>query len=159
MDLNDWILALHLLSAFALVGALTLFSITIVALWHADEPAKIDSFMRMGRIGNVLVIAGVLGTVLFGVWLAISVDGYAVWDGWVIAAIVLWAVGSELGRRAGVAYGAAGDRAHEAVAAGANEPSPELAATFGSSPALRFHVGSSIAVLLVLIDMIWKPGA
>lgn len=159
MELNDWILALHLLSAFALVGALTLFSIMIVALWQADEPAKIDAFMRMGRIGNVLVIAGVLGTVLFGVWLAISVDGYAVWDGWVVAAIVLWAVGAELGRRAGVAYGAAGARAHEAVAAGANEPSPGLAATFGSSPALRFHVGSSIAVLLVLIDMIWKPGA
>ena len=159
MDLNDWILALHLLSAFALVGALTLLSIMIVALWQADEPAKVDAFMRMGRIGNVLVIAGVLGTVLFGVWLAISVDGYAVWDGWVIAAIVLWAVGSELGRRAGVAYGVAGARAHEAVAAGANEPSPELAATFGSSPALRFHIGSSIAVLLVLIDMIWKPGA
>ena len=159
MDLNDWILALHLLSAFALVGALTLFSILIVALWRADEPAKIDAFMRMGRIGNVLVIVGVLGTVLFGVWLAISVDGYAVWDGWVIAAIVLWVVGSELGRRAGVAYGAAGARAHEAIAAGANEPSPELAATFGPSPALRFHIGSSITVLLVLIDMIWKPGA
>ena len=159
MDLNAWILALHLLSAFALVGALTLFAIMIAALWRADEPAKIDSFMRIGRIGNVLAIAGVLGTVVFGVWLAISVDGYAVWDGWVIAAIVLWAVGSELGRRAGVAYGAAGARAHEAVAAGVNEPSPELAAIFGSSPALRFQIGSSIAVLLILIDMIWKPGA
>ena len=159
MDLNDWILALHLLSAFALVGALTLFSIMIVALWQADEPGKVDAFMRIGRIGNVLVIAGVLGTVLFGLWLAISVDAYAVWDGWVIAAIVLWAVGSELGRRAGVAYGAAGARAHEAIAAGANEPSPDLAATFGASPALRFHIGSSIAVLLILIDMIWKPGA
>ena len=159
MDLNGWILALHLLAAFVLVGALTLFSIMIVALWRADEPANIDAFMRIGRIGNVLAIAGVLGTALFGVWLAISIDGYAIWDGWVIAAIVLWAVGSELGRRAGVAYGVAGARAHEAVAAGANEPSSELAATFGSSPALRLHIGSSIAVLLILIDMVWKPGA
>ena len=159
MDLNDWILALHLLSAFALVGALTLFSIMIVALWQADEPAKIDAFMRMGRIGNVLVIAGVLGTVLFGVWLAISVDGYAVWDGWVIAAIVLWAAGSELGRRAGVVYTAAGARARECVEAGRHEPVPELSATFGASPALRLHIASSIVVLVILLDMIWKPGA
>ena len=38
-----------------------------------------------------------VGTILFGIWLAISLDAYQVWDGWVIAAIVLWAIGSGTG--------------------------------------------------------------
>ena len=159
MDLNDWILALHLLSAFSLVSALTLFSTMIVALWRSDDPARIDAFMRFGSIGNALVIAGTLGTVVFGVWLAISVDGYAVWDGWVIAAIVLWAAASELGRRAGLGYASAGERARSLASSSPGERSPELAAAFGASPALRLHVGSTIAVMLILLDMVWKPGA
>jgi hypothetical protein len=33
----------------------------------------------------VIVIAGGLGVIVFGVWLAISLDGVKVWDGWVMA--------------------------------------------------------------------------
>jgi uncharacterized membrane protein len=158
VSLNDWILALHLLSATALVGAMTLFSILIAANWRADRPATIASFMRIAVIGNVLVGVGTAGTIVFGVWLALSVDGYDIWDGWVVAAIVLWAVATELGRRGGTAYTEAGNRAQELAQAG-NVPSPELARAFGPSPAFRLHVGSTIVILLILIDMIWKPGA
>jgi uncharacterized membrane protein len=158
VTLNSWILAFHLLSAAALVGAMTLFSILIVANWRADRPATIASYMRVAMIGNVLVGVGTVGTIVFGVWLAISVDGYAVWDGWVLAALVLWAIATELGRRAGTAYTEAGNRAAELAKAG-NEPSPELARSFGPTPALRFHVASTVLILLILIDMIWKPGA
>ena len=158
MSLNDWILALHLLSATALVGSMTLFSILIVANWRADRPATIASFMSVAKIGNVLIGVGTVGTIVFGIWLAISVDGYAIWDGWVLAAIVLWAIATELGRRAGTAYTEAGNRAEELAKAG-NEPSPELARSFGPTPALRFHVASTVLILLILIDMIWKPGA
>ena len=158
MTLNDWILALHLLSATALVAAMTLFSILIVANWRADRPSAIASFMRVAVIGNVLIGIGTAGTIVFGVWLAFSKDGYAIWDGWVVAAIVLWAVATELGRRGGTAYTEAGNRAEELAKAG-NEPSPELARSFGPSPAFRFHVASTIVILLILIDMIWKPGA
>ena len=158
MSLNDWILALHLLSAASLVAAMTLFSILIAANWRADRPAAIASFMRVAVIGNILIGIGTAGTIVFGVWLAFSKDGYEIWDGWVVAAIVLWAVATELGRRGGTAYTEAGDRAEELAKAG-NEPSPELARSFGPSPAFRFHVASTIVILLILIDMIWKPGA
>ena len=41
VSLNDWILALHLLAAFALVAAEVLFTILIVALWRSDSPSRI----------------------------------------------------------------------------------------------------------------------
>ena len=50
---------------------------------------------------------GGLGTLVFGVWLALYVKGYEIWDGWIITAIVLWAIGTELGRRAQAGYVAA----------------------------------------------------
>src|SRR4029079_11747125 len=74
MELNDWILALHLLSAVAMVAAVTVFSVMIAALWRTDDPAAVTSFMRLGLVGNALVIVGSLGTIVFGVWLAISLD-------------------------------------------------------------------------------------
>ncbi len=96
---------------------------------------------------------------MFGVWLAISLDAYQVWDGWVLVAIVLWAITTETGRRSGLAYQRAGDRAHELVAAGETGPSAELAALNRTSTGLLLHAVSTLAFLLVLIDMIWKPGA
>lgn len=140
MSLNDWILSFHLLSAAALVGAMTLFSILIVGNWRADRPATVASFMRVAVIGNVLVGVGTAGTIVFGIWLALAVDGYNIWDGWVLAAIVLWAVASYAGTTLG--------RGYEAFRAG-TAPAPSLA----------LHLILSGSILLLLIDMIWKPGA
>ena len=158
MELNDWILSLHVLSAFAMVGALVMFWIMIVALWGTDSTSRVASMMRVSQVGTVLVSVGSLGTIVFGVWLAISVDAFEIWDGWVIAAIVLWALSVELGRRAGKLYGDAGMEAGRLAADGA-ETSPVVAETFGASRAFQFHAASSVLVLLILVDMIWKPGA
>jgi hypothetical protein len=158
MELTDWILSLHVLSAFAMVGAMVIFWIMIVSLWGTDSTSRVASLMRVSQVGTVLVGVGSLGTIVFGVWLAISLDAYQVWDGWVIAAIVLWAIAVELGRRAGKLYGDAGMEAGRLSAAG-TETSPVVAETFGASRAVQFHAASSLLVLLILIDMIWKPGA
>ena len=158
MDLNDWILSLHLLAAFALVGAEVVFTIQIVALWRTDDTARVTSFVTLSRVATAMVIAGTLGTIVFGVWLALSKDGYALWDGWIIAAIILWAAGTELGRRSGDEYASAAQRAGELAAAGTSS-SPEVAEAFGASRGFWLHVATSAVVLLVLVDMIWKPGA
>ena len=158
MDLNDWILSLHLLSAFALVGAEVVFWLMIVALWGTDSTSRVASFMRVSQVGTGMIAVGSLGTIVFGVWLAISLDRYQVWDGWVLAAIVLWAIAVEVGRRGGTGYGTAGMEAGRLAAAG-TATSPEVAATFGASRAFWLHTASSVLVLLILIDMIWKPGA
>jgi hypothetical protein len=107
----------------------------------------------------VIVGIGSLGTIIFGVWLAISDERHQVWDGWVIAAIVLWAVGSGIGARAGKEYELALHRARELQASGETGPSSELLALNRTSRGLLFHTIASIALLLVLIDMVWKPGA
>jgi hypothetical protein len=158
VSFDDWILALHVLSAFALVGALVVFWIMIVALWNTDSTTRVASLMTVSKVGTVMIAAGSIGTIVFGVWLAISLDAYQVWDGWVIAAIVLWAIATEVGRRAGTGYGEAGIEATRLATAG-TATSPELAETFGASRAFWFHAASSVLFLLILIDMIWKPGA
>jgi uncharacterized membrane protein len=134
VSLYDWLLFLHVLGAFALVGALTLISIVIVATWRAERPSDIAEFAGVTRVGRWLVGVGTLMTIVFGVWLAIEVDQYRVWDGWVIAAIVLWAIAAETGRRA-------------------------VDVVRGGRRAVGMQLASSAAVLVILVDMIWKPGA
>lgn len=158
MTLDQWILALHVLSAFAMVGAMVIFWALIAALWGTDSTRRAASLMHLARVGGVLIAAGTLGTIVFGVWLAISVDAFRVWDGWVIAAIVLWAAAVGLGQRGGALFNAAGNEARQLADAG-TETSPALAETFGPSRAVQLHVASSVLVVLILVDMIWKPGA
>ena len=159
MSFDDWLLALHVLSAFALVSSLVLFWILIVAMRNIDSADATVAFGRLGKVGTRVVIAGIAGTIVFGVWLSISLDAYQLWDGWVIAAIVLWAIGSGTGARAGVEYGKALTRAEEFQVSGQEGQPGELRALNRSSAGLRMHIVSSVTILLVLIDMIWKPGA
>jgi hypothetical protein len=127
------LLFLHLLSAFALVSTVVIYS--AFALGTASDS-------RVLAIGNVLWAAGGFGTLVFGIWLAIDLKRYQPWDGWIIAAIVLWAVASELGRRAEVGL---------KPATGA-DPAAQ-------SRAVMFHWLRSLAVLALLVVMIYKPGA
>jgi hypothetical protein len=159
VGLTDWILALHVLSAFALAAAIVLFWILIVAVRRSDLP---DATIRMEpvvKVGNVAVGIGGTGTIIFGIWLAISLDAYKVWDGWVIAAVVLWAIAMETGRRAAAAYTAGMKSAEELQTSGQTGPSAELLALNRTASGLLMHTLTTIAVALILLDMIWKPGA
>ena len=136
---EDWLLALHLLSAVSLGAALTGFWALVLGT-RADGGAL--PAMAVGRLNGPLTAAvsiGGLGTIVFGVWLAIVDDAYHVWDGWIVAAIVLWAAGMGLGQRAGTAFerGGPADR----------------------RSGLMLHAGATVAILAVLVLMIWKPGA
>jgi hypothetical protein len=50
-------------------------------------------------------------------------------------------------------------KAQELRAAGQTGPSSELLALNRTSNGVLFHFLTSVVVLLILIDMIWKPGA
>jgi uncharacterized membrane protein len=159
VSLDDWILALHVLSAFAFVGGIILFWVLIVAVRRTDTP---DATIRMGpvsRLGNAAIGIGMGGTIVFGIWLAFSVSDYDIWDPWIVAALVLWLVGAELGRRTGEAYVAGVKKAQELRSAGREGPDAELLAINRTSTGLALHTASSVVVLLILVDMIWKPGA
>jgi len=159
MTLDNWLLALHLLAAATLVAAMVMFSVLIVAARRVERPTQVLALAPLMRIGSVAVVAGSLGVVVFGVWLAIALDAYQVWDGWVIVAIVLWAIASETGRRSDPEYAKLFDKAKELQAADQTGPSPELKALGQTRRGALLHAVASIAVLLLLVDMIWKPGA
>ncbi len=159
MTFDDWILALHVLSAFALVAAMILFWILIVVMRDVDTATDTLAYGRVATFGNRVVIAGIVGTIIFGVWLAIALDAYQLWDGWVLAGIVLWAAGAGTGARSGAEYMRATTRAKELHEAGQEGQPGELRALNRTSAGLRMHALSSAFVLLALIDMIWKPGA
>ncbi len=159
MDLYHWLLALHVLSAAALVAALVLFTVLIMSSRGEDVPSRVARFYGVARFGNIVVGVGIMGTLILGIWLAIMVDEYHVWDGWVIAAIVLWAIASEAGRRSGKTYTEAGDLARARVAEGNDQAEPELRRLMGDSRAFALHWVTVVLTLLILVDMIYKPGA
>ena len=90
----DTLLFLHLLGAFTAFVTIAMFS--AYALGVAPDRG---SFLLADWSWNV---SGVL-LVVFGVWLALYVDGYEIWDGWILAALVLLGVASAFGSRARMA--------------------------------------------------------
>jgi uncharacterized membrane protein len=131
----------------------------IVASLSLDRPGEVVRTFRMSTLGDVLSGIGALGTLAFGIWLAFEVDGYKLWDGWIIAAFVLWAIGGGLVDRAARHYRRVRGRASALLRDGRNEPSSELSELLTAQRALVLHgLGVALTVLL-LADMIWKPGA
>jgi hypothetical protein len=157
--LDDWILALHVLSAFALVAGLVVFWALIVVGRRTDTPSGTLALSPVAKVGSATVGVGMVGTIVFGVWLAFSIGNYDIWDGWIIAAIVLWFIGSGLGRQTGKEFLAAPMKAVELQSAGQTGPNEELLALNRTSRGVLLQTLTSLVVLLILIDMIWKPGA
>ena len=156
MSLDDWILALHVLSAFAFVTGVGVFWLLIVSVRGAESPAATLRAVPLARFADAATGTGATGTIVFGVWLALSVGGYDIWDPWIVAALVLWLVATGFGRLASAWWTAAAARARELDAAGEVQPSRELNR---ASAGVVFHALASATVLLLLLDMIWKPGA
>ena len=159
MSFDQWILALHVLSAFAYVAAIVLFWVLVVAVRTADTPDATIRLEPVVKVGNAAVGIGAGGTIVLGIWLAFSVGGYGIWDGWIVAALVLWVVAAALGRKTGLAYMQGMTKAQELEKSGQMGASAELLALNRTSRGLLFHVLSSLVLVLILIDMIWKPGA
>jgi uncharacterized membrane protein len=155
----DWALAAHVLSAFAYVAGLVLFWVLVVAVRRVDTAEETLRMEPIVKVGNVAVGIGAVGTIVVGIYLAFAVDGYAIWDGWIIAALVLWAVAGGLGQRTGVAYMQGMNKAKELDAAGKTGPDQELLALNRTQTGLMLQALASLAVLLILVDMIFKPGA
>ncbi len=159
MSFDDWMLALHVLSAALYVAGLVLFWVLIVAVRRTDTPERTLSFAPVSRLGNAVVGIGAGGTIVLGIFLAFSVGDYDIWDPWIVAAIVLWFVAAGTGQRTGKAYLLGVAKAQELNAASQTGPSSELLALNRTSQGLMLQALSSLVLVLILIDMIWKPGA
>jgi hypothetical protein len=122
----DWLLFLHVLAAFMVAATAVMYS--AVAFGASPGGPAI-------RVADVLWNVGGLGTLILGIWLALYVDGYEIWDGWILGAIVVWVIATGTGERART----------------------QLAEGEGNFTAV--HWVRTLAVLGLLVLMVWKPGA
>ena len=159
MSFEDWIFAIHLLSAATLVGALVMSWILTIALRSVETAGTTLSFNRVAMVGATAIGVGLVGAIGFGIWLAILRDAFHVWDGWVIAAIILWCIATAAIARAVAEYRKSAEKARELIASGQTGPSEELAALNRSSTGLLLRALASVAIVLIVIDMVYKPGA
>jgi hypothetical protein len=159
MTFEDWIFALHLLFAATLVGSLVMSWIVIVSLRTADTPSDTLSLNRVAMVATVATIIGLLGVISLGIWLAILRVDFHPWDGWVIAAIILWSIAVTALLRSFREFAKPVHKARALLASSQTSASAELSAMNRTSTGLLLRALGSAAVVLIVIDMIWKPGA
>jgi hypothetical protein len=152
---SSWILAFHLISAFAVASSLVLYSVLVFSGRRMTTLDETRALFRVAPIGTGLVLAGTGLVLVFGVILALDSDAFNIWDPWVIAAIVLWAAMGRVGQLTGAYYSAAED-----VAKGAGPGAEaDVLARLRASKGANLHLATVAIFLLILLDMIFKPGA
>jgi uncharacterized membrane protein len=130
----DALLFFHVLAAFFLGAAVVIFS-SFALGGPITRPTKL--------VAEILWGIGGVGTLVLGIWLALNRPEYEIWDGWIIAALVLWFLANGAGARV----------------------SRELKPTAdGSAIAVDRRVAFAhwmrvLWVVLLLVVMVWKPGA
>jgi hypothetical protein len=155
VDFYDWILALHLLAAFAVASALVLFTVLVFTGRRMTTLEETRALFRVAPIGAALIIGGSALVLVFGVILALDSDQFNIWDPWVIAAIVLWAILGGLGQRSGSYYSSIGEQAKSSEAGTESAVIARLRATEG--PLVHYAIVG--VFLLLVLDMLFKPGA
>lgn len=125
----DWLLFFHLLAAFLL--AITAVTYSAVAFGAVASGRTLFVADRCWDVGGI-------GTLILGVWLALYLDEYEIWDGWILGAIVLWAAATGLGESVRKRLGEA-----ETV----------------DGRVTMLHWLRTLAVVGLLVLMVWKPGA
>jgi hypothetical protein len=125
--MDDFLLFVHVLSAFMLMAAVVIYS--GFSFGVPSSPSNV-------RTAEILWGVGGVGTLVFGIWLALKNDAYDFFDGWIIGALFLWAAANETGRRALVATKAGNIQAM-----------------------LPWQVARTAIVVALLVVMIYKPGA
>jgi hypothetical protein len=148
----DWMLALHLLSVFAVAASLVLFSALVVVGRRMSTLEETTLVFRLGRIGGPLNGVGMGLALAFGIILALKSSDFEIWNGWIIIAFVLWALVGAIGGWTGAYYTTAQRLADEGKEA---EVIERLRAPYGAV----LHIVTWILFLLLLLDMIFKPGA
>lgn len=157
MTTYGWLLFLHMTGAFCFLGGAVTAAVLNVSAQTRQRPSEVAALMRMTRVVVPVLGLGSIMTLVFGLWLVHDV-GYGYGDGWIVAALILWALAAALG-------GAGGKRERETrvlaerLAADGDAPSAELRARMRDPATIALSYGAGVALLIVLVLMIWKPGA
>lgn len=130
----DTLLFLHLLGAFVSFVTVAMFS-----AYALGAAADRGGFLLADWAWNV---SGIL-LIVFGIWLALYVDGYQLWDGWILGALVLFGAASGFGVRART-------QVLNQLDDSAAEPPP--------AQVTIWHWLRTLSIVLILVLMVWKPG-
>jgi hypothetical protein len=150
----QWMLALHLLAAFALGTSLVLFAVLVYVGRRLQTLDDTRVLFRIAPVGNVLVMAGSGLVLVLGLILAFDGQGLHIYDGWIIAAIVLFVALAFVGSRTGAYY------SEVEKAAGSGDPGAEadVLARLRAPTDATLHLATVALFLLIALDMIVKPG-
>jgi hypothetical protein len=130
----DTLLFLHVLAAFFLAGGVAIYTAFVLGS-PVNRPTRLAAEIVWG--------VGGLGTIVLGIWLALYLDNYEIWDGWIIGAIVLWLLATGAGQPVSMAFQPRGDDSPIAV----------------DSRIVLAHWVRTALVIGLLVIMVWKPGA
>ena len=128
--MTETLVFLHLLSAAVLVAGVAGLSARALGV-QLDAGAL--------RVFYFFWNAGAAGALIFGIWLALKIDGYEIWDAWILIALALFL--------------AAGGVVERALSTYRDTPGPITAS------AARLHWLGVGMIVLLLADMIRKPWA
>ena len=121
------LLFFHMIAAFLLAVTVVMYS--AVALGATSSPRMLFVADRCWDVGG-------LGTLIFGIWLALNLDQYDFFDFWILLALALWFVATGLGQSIQRRMGGEDMAAVNAM-----------------------HWIRTIVVIALLVTMVWKPGA
>jgi uncharacterized membrane protein len=128
------LLFFHVLSAFLLVSAVVIYSAFVLGS-PVNRPTRL--------VAEIIWGVGGVGTLIFGVWLALNRPEYEIYNGWIIAALVLWVLANGAGAQ---------------VSRGIQPTGDDSAVSIDRRVAFA-HWMRVLWVVLLLLDMVWKPGA
>ena len=128
------LLFFHVLAGFFLVSGVVVYSAFALG-------SPVNRATRL--VAESLWGIGALGTIVLGIWLALNRPEYDLLDGWIIAALVLWVLAMGSGAQASRGMQAEGEDAAIAV----------------DRRTLFAHWMRVVYVVLLLLVMVWKPGA
>jgi uncharacterized membrane protein len=157
VDRYHWLLFLHVAGAFMVVSGAVMAGIFNVSALRRERPSEIVVLFRLTRFAVIAITVGMVVALGFGIWLVSDAD-YGWGDTWVVLALILWFLANALG-----GIGGGRDkrtrRLAERLAAEGDLPSPELQARVRDPLSLALSWGSGVVVIVILVLMIWKPGA
>jgi uncharacterized membrane protein len=147
----------HITSAFLLVGGSMVAAILNTLARRAERPSEVAGLLGLIRVSLPFIFVGVAGTLVFGLWLWHE-RHFSFGAAWIWLSLALWVAANALGGMGGRRQTVARERALE-LAADGDEPSPELMALVRDPVANALNYGAGLAVVLILVLMICKPGS
>jgi len=146
----------HITAAFLLVGGSVSAGIFNALALRAERPSETAYLLGLVRVTLPFIYAGVLGTLVFGLWLWHELH-FSFGALWIWLSLVLWVATNALGGIGGRHQERSRALAEKLADAG-DASTPELQALLHDRTGNAMSWLAGAATIGILVLMIWKPG-